>query len=93
MPRGADGESATPVTSRCLRMTGSRTLGDLEGAIRLLEIRCSKCSRYGRERIARLIGRYGRDTRLPDIRHKLAADCQEAGINERCVVYFPQLSG
>jgi hypothetical protein len=75
-------------------MKGSRTLGDLEGAIHLLEVRCSKCSRYGRERIGRLIERYGRETRLPDLRHQIAADCPHRGaaIYERCDVYFPQLA-
>ena len=73
-------------------LKGSLTLGDL--AIRLLEVRCGRCGRYGRESIARLIGRYGGETRLPDLRHQLAADCpnRDAGIHERCDVYFPQLA-
>jgi hypothetical protein len=76
------------------RLEGSRTLGDL-GALHLLEVRCAKCDRYGRERVARLVERYGRETRLPDLRHQLAADCKrrDASINERCDVYFPQLAG
>ena len=43
-----------------------RTLGEL--GVTLLEIRCSKCERHGRERVARLIDRFGRDARLPDLR-------------------------
>jgi hypothetical protein len=72
---------------------GSRTLGDLEGVLQLLEIRCTKCGRYGRERITRLIERYGREARLPDVRHQLCADCphHDATLYERCDVYFPQL--
>ena len=74
-------------------LKGSRTLGDL-AAVRLLEVRCGRCGRYGRESIARLIERYGRETRLPDLRNQLAADCpnRQAGIHERCDVYFPQLA-
>ena len=74
-------------------LKGSRTLGDL-AAVRLLEIRCGRCGRRGRESIARLIGRYGRETPLPDLRNQLAADCpnRQAGIHERCDVYFPQLA-
>ena len=74
-------------------LKGSRTLGDL-AAVRLLEVRCGRCGRHGRESIARLIERYGRETRLPDLRNQLAADCpnSDAGIHERCDVYFPQLA-
>jgi hypothetical protein len=74
-------------------MKGSVTLGDLEGVLQLLEIRCTKCGRYGRERVTRLIERYGREARLPDVRHRLGADCphRKAAIYERCDVYFPQL--
>ena len=73
-------------------LKGSLTLGDL--AIRLLEVRCGRCGRYGRESIARLTERYGRETRLPDLRRQLAADCpnRQAGIHERCDVDFPQLA-
>ncbi|MGZ8874736.1 MAG: hypothetical protein ACXW1E_08455 [Halobacteriota archaeon] len=76
-------------------MKESRTLGDLEGTVSFLEIRCTRCDRYGRERVSRLIKRYGREARLPDVCHHLAADCQHhrAAINERCDVYFPQLIG
>ncbi|MGZ9129896.1 MAG: hypothetical protein ACXW4Z_19145 [Candidatus Binatia bacterium] len=68
-----------------------RTLGEL--GVTLLEIRCSKCERHGRERVARLIDRFGRDARLPDLRHQLAGDCphRSAALYGRCDVYFPQL--
>ena len=72
-------------------LKGSRTLGDL--AAGLLEVRCGRCGRHGRESIARLIQRYGRETWLPDLRNQLAADCpnRDARIH-RCDVYFPQLA-
>ena len=75
-------------------MTGSRTLGDLEATLHLLEIRCTKCDRYGRERLARLVERFGRDARLSDVRHQLSADCphHSAALYGRCDVYFPQLA-
>ena len=87
------GEKASrPIKWRNLR--GSRALGDLEGTLHLLDIRCTKCDRHGRERIARLIDRFGRDARLPDIRHQLAGDCprRNAAVYERCDVYFPNLT-
>lgn len=41
-----------------------------------------------------LIERYGREARLPDVRHQLAGDCprRDAAVYERCDVYFPQLA-
>jgi hypothetical protein len=68
-------------------MKGSLNLGELEGSLHLLEIRCTKCDRYARERLTRMIERYGREARLPDVRHRLAADCpyQEAAVYERCL--------
>jgi hypothetical protein len=73
---------------------GCRSLGEIEGAIRLLEVRCTKCDRHGRVPVARLIERYGREARLPDVRHQLAGDCprRNAAVYERCDVYFPQLA-
>ena len=40
-----------------------------------------------------MIELYGKKARLPDVRHRLAADCpyQEAAVYERCDVYYPQL--
>ena len=73
-------------------MKGSLTLGELEGSLHLLEIRCTKCNRYGRERLTRMIERYGKKA-PPDVRLRLAADCpyQEAAVYKRCDVYYPQL--
>ena len=74
-------------------MKGARTLGELEGTLHLLEIRCTRCGRFGRERVMRLIERWGRGARLPDVRHELSADCphHNATVYERCDLYFPQL--
>jgi hypothetical protein len=72
-------------------MTGSLRLADLEGSRALLDIRCA---RHGRLRLARLIALYGKDARLPDVRHRLSADCphHDGSIHERCDVYFPALA-
>jgi hypothetical protein len=75
-------------------MTGSVTLADLEGSLALLDVRCTRCGRQGRLRLSRLIALYGRDARLPDVRHRLSADCprHDGSIHERCDVYFPELA-
>lgn len=75
-------------------MTGSLTLADLEGSLALLDVRCTRCGRQGRLRLARLIALYGKDARLPDVRHRLSADCprHDGSIHERCDVYFPELA-
>jgi hypothetical protein len=75
------------------RMTGSLTLSEVGGACALLGVRCARCGRHGRLRLSRLIARYGKDARLPDVRHRLSADCPHHGgtIHERCDVYFPEL--
>ena len=41
-----------------------------------LRIACSKCSRKGRYRLARLADRYGSETRLIKLMDMLAADCK-----------------
>lgn len=89
----ADQRAAKYFAEQVESLRGSRTLGDFEDTLRLLEIRCTKCDRYGRERVARLIDRFGRDARLPDIRRQLAGDCprRAAAVYERCDVYFPNL--
>lgn len=75
-------------------MTGSLSLADLEDSLALLDVRCTRCDRQGRLRLARLITLYGKDACLPDVRHRLAADCprHDGSIHERCDVYFPQLA-
>jgi hypothetical protein len=75
-------------------MTGSLTLAELEVTHALLDVRCARCGRHGRLRLARLITLYGRDARLPDVRHQLSADCRrhDGSNHERCDVYFPELA-
>ena len=70
------------------------TLGDLEGHIERLEVRCTRCPRHGRVRLAKLIAEHGAELGLPDLAVRLAADCPQAqAINpaDRCFVAFRQL--
>jgi hypothetical protein len=46
---------------------GSITLGELQGKLDLLEIRCHRCERRGQVNLARLIDEHGADTGLPDL--------------------------
>ena len=73
---------------------GSITLGDLQGKLDLLEIKCHRCERHGRVTLARLIEEHGADTGLPDLWENLAGDCpnaRTAALNSRCAIYYPQL--
>ena len=70
------------------------TLGDLVGRIERLEVRCSRCDRAGRVKLARLIAEHGSDLPMPELAVRLAAGCPKAqatGAAERCFVVFPQL--
>ena len=70
------------------------TLGDLVGRIERLEVRCSRCDRAGRVRLAKLIAEHGSDLPMPELAVRLAADCPKAQATSsaaRCFVVFPQL--
>ena len=49
----------------------------------MLEVGCARCQQHGRLRIDRLMERYGRDSKLPDLRDILAGDCPRAGSDRR----------
>ena len=76
-------------------MRGSLQLSDLSGRLAVLEVACSKCGRYGRYHLSRLIERHGAAMTLPDLAGKLSADCPESEnlSYDRCRVYFPALRG
>ena len=70
------------------------TLGDLVGKIERLDVRCTRCDRRGRVRLAKLTADNATDMGLPDLAVRLAANCpkaQAASPAERCFVVFPQL--
>jgi hypothetical protein len=58
-----------------------------------LTIRCSRCDRYGRVRLAKLIEEHGADMPGPELAVLLANGCPKENVpwGERCWVYFPQL--
>jgi len=61
-----------------------------------VRIACTKCSRKGSYRLARLADKYGADIPLPDLLEYLAGDCRiwaprRAGL-ERCGTFFVDLS-
>jgi len=73
---------------------GAVTLDDLVGRVERLEVRCRRCPRHGRFRLARLVADHGAGTGLPDLAVRLAAGCPRAtaaDLAERCFVYYPQL--
>ena len=75
---------------------GSITLGELQGKLTMLEVRCHRCERKGPVSLARLIEEHGADTGLPDLWETLACDCQHArttAVHNRCAIYYPQLPG
>jgi hypothetical protein len=73
---------------------GSIILGELQGKLDLLEIKCHRCERHGRISLARLIEEHGADKGLPDLWESLAGDCPNArttAVHNRCAIYYPQL--
>jgi hypothetical protein len=71
------------------------SLGDMRAkGMTMLVVACSKCERWGRLRIARLIAEHGDDP--PNLRGLIAHDCPRmrdpsVSIYERCGVRFPEL--
>ena len=72
---------------------GSRTLGDIAARMKLLEVRCSRCTRAGRHSTAKLVERWGAELPMPDLARRLAGACAKltASEPERCDVHFPGL--
>ena len=71
-----------------------RLLGVLAGRIERLEIRCTRCDRTGRVKLAKLIEDHGPEMGLPDLAVALAANCPKIHATSpggRCFVVFPQL--
>ena len=65
------------------------TLGDLRGHVAMLDVACRKCGRFGRYRVAGLAAQHGADTKLPDLRERLAADCprmKSGSLSDQCGV-------
>lgn len=71
-------------------------LAFLQGKITMLEIACTKCPRFGRLNVARLIAERGVNTNLVQLKQDLSADCpraqQQYPFNiDHCGSYYPQM--
>lgn len=60
-----------------------------------VRIACSRCSRKGSYRLARLADRYGAETMLSTVLAQLAGDCRHRDVRLRvtgyCGAFFPDL--
>lgn len=71
-------------------LKGSHSLSDLPAAY-VVELGCDKCGRAGRYHVSNLIKRFGPDCALPDLQHKLAADCprvMKPNLSDPCGVRY-----
>ena len=63
----------------------------------VVRIACSKCSRKGRYRLARLADKYGAEATMPAVLAQLAADCKHRDVRHRvtnyCGAFFVNLGG
>lgn len=73
--------------------SGSLSLAQIAERLTVVNVRCTKCDRRGRCRIATLIERYGADFAGPDLRENLSEGCERHGAAEyeRCDLYFPDM--
>jgi hypothetical protein len=70
------------------------TFGDLVGKLTVLRVECTKCGRFGRYPLRRLIDRRGRDARIIDWLAELTAGCprrRAASVSDRCHARCPDL--
>ena len=70
------------------------TFADLLGKLTVLRVECSKCGRFGRYPLHRLIETLGRDVRILDWLEGLTADCprkRSASISDQCHARCPDL--
>ena len=70
---------------------GSLRLAEYPAA--LVRLKCWKCDRSGQYRKAALIEKFGTDIPLPDLLHKIAADCprMDALGNDPCGAHYQDL--
>jgi hypothetical protein len=71
---------------------GSLSLAEYPGA--MVRLSCSKCDRSGQYRKASLIEKYGADISLPELLHRIAADCpkMDALGNDPCGAHYRDLA-
>ncbi len=69
--------------------SGAFTLRRIHGTREMLDVRCDRCGRSGRYRVATLVERYGIDAGLPAIASALEEGCPRKGEHDGCFVIFP----
>ncbi len=72
--------------------SGSLRLAEYPAA--MLRLKCSKCGRSGQYRKAALIEKHGADVPLPDLLHRMCADCpkMDALGNDPCGAHYRDLA-
>ncbi|WP_087670879.1 hypothetical protein [Caballeronia humi] len=76
-----------------METTGSVALAEVAARASHLDVACTRCSRRGRYRLARLVEQFGGDYAMTDLGAELA-NCPSRSATahgERCDVYFPCL--
>jgi hypothetical protein len=73
---------------------GALIFRDVLGRVDYLEVICEKCGRKGRYSVARLVERYGVDSKLFDWTDEITADCPRKiarDLNDQCGCRCPTL--
>ena len=71
---------------------GAIIFRDLVGKLDALNVECTKCPRWGRYHVYKLIERYGIDAKLFDWTDEIAADCPRKiakNLNDLCGARCP----
>ena len=71
--------------------SGAVTLRQIHGTRDMLDVRCDRCGRSGRYRVATLVERYGIDAGLPAIASALEEGCLRKGEHGGCFVEWEGL--
>jgi hypothetical protein len=70
------------------------TFADLLAKLTVLRVECSKCGRFGRYPLHRLIDQHGRSGAILEWFEKLTADCpreRAASVSDKCHAQCPDL--
>jgi len=73
---------------------GAITFGELVGKLGMVRIKCTKCGRSAKYRVAVLIAKHGRDQKLSTWIDKITADCprrRAKNANDPCEAHCPDL--
>ena len=71
--------------------SGTVTLRQIHGTRDMLDVRCDRCGRAGRYRVATLVETYGLDAGLPDIASAMEEGCPRKGQHGGCFVVWEGL--